>query len=444
MKASNKNELLKIFERDKGVLTSPGFSYKKSESYIYIETRFGYYHDKWFRHVRYYFTNTECFSIKYSVSKEKWIVEGNKFSSVINIGIANDDFKQNVNEIIDFWNDNFPLWPIKKHEKRITYQFRLYLKMFSRFYQNPALTLVYNDLGSSSVTALGQYAYIDSRVNSYPYKYLDCFNYSASNTKDFLGCNTKTFQWIKKLNLSLPRISILSRTHSWEISRRLHELNFTWEICTKIIKNILYAGHTANHNEKILSYLTRLKKCENYSDEVIYDMTKIYIDCLHMVEREDLNIKISAKINLLELKKLHDSIVLIYNAKVLHRESLENIKSIKIANSIRNYIKPMLVDGYYFSLPENELDLLYEGIALNHCVHSYKEKYETGKCHIVFQRKDKDKSLLTVEIDQSFNTIIQHRGNLNRNPTLNETKALSKYIAEVKNIVKSKNGNRIL
>jgi hypothetical protein len=87
--------------------------------------------------------------------------------------------------------------------------------------------------------------------------------------------------------------------------------------------------------------------------------------------------------------------------------------------------------GYHMVVAKSSNDVKAEGATLHHCVASYISRILDGTTQIVFMRKVKDESLVTVEIRAG--SIIQARGYNNRSVTDEETKWL-KTFARAKNL----------
>lgn len=89
--------------------------------------------------------------------------------------------------------------------------------------------------------------------------------------------------------------------------------------------------------------------------------------------------------------------------------------------------------GYSILTPSSSMDVKKEGSDLNHCVASYVSTILDGTCQIVFMRSrdQENESLLTVEIRND--TIVQVRGENNREPISREVDWLKVY-AKAKNL----------
>lgn len=80
---------------------------------------------------------------------------------------------------------------------------------------------------------------------------------------------------------------------------------------------------------------------------------------------------------------------------------------------------------YMIIAPKNSSDLKKEGDTLNHCVASYIKRVIDGSCKILFLRRNKEESLITIEVRN--NRIVQVKGLHNRKPNDNEVKALKEF-----------------
>lgn len=119
------------------------------------------------------------------------------------------------------------------------------------------------------------------------------------------------------------------------------------------------------------------------------------------------------------LRTLHDVVARNYNITLSDNErkywdkNVELLKKYKYSNN-----------GYKIVTPETPSDLIKEGNVLSHCVGSYIGKVVRGSCEIVFLRETKDENhpLITVEIVGK--NIVQARGKMNNNPTIDQNQAL--------------------
>lgn len=413
---------------------------RKMKDFIFIETQYPYEYN-----YRYYFTPNKCFSCKLNFNTNKWEIIGDNFSNIIKDFMLLSNFK---NELFNYWNNIHPEWKLKNFKSAKLYQCRLYVKMLNRLYKNPALSLVYNELGPSYVQALGQYTYssnsFNSGISSHPRKYTECFNYDATNPRSFLNCNKNTLKWIKDNKISLNKVSNLIYLH-WENAKLLNvtsKRKFAWNYAIDIIRYV-------NTYDKVAQFevISNFNKITNkYNLKTSYKYFRYYIDAINMKRSLDLNVEIKLTTNIEYIKNAHDNIVVVYNRRVLERR----MKALEMQNSINeNLIKNIKskysylnrnVDEYIFILPLSYTEFALEGIALNHCVASYADSHFKNSTLIIFQRKIVDKSLLTIELNPSNFSVIQHRGNYNRMPTQEESDSLLKYLK----IIKIKNLERKL
>lgn len=126
------------------------------------------------------------------------------------------------------------------------------------------------------------------------------------------------------------------------------------------------------------------------------------------------------------LKTTHDIVVRNYNN--FKKEYSEEIfkktydKNLEYKNN-----------DYMITCPKKPKELQDEGVNLNHCVASYIDNVIDKKTKILFLRKEKGKSLVTIELKNK--NIVQARGKFNRFITDNEKKFLEKYANNKKLVV---------
>jgi len=126
-------------------------------------------------------------------------------------------------------------------------------------------------------------------------------------------------------------------------------------------------------------------------------------DCMYMLyavyENMDKNsIRYRFK-NAEELRRYHDNLTALYNIKHTNCDiSLYN-KKLKEKEKHFKYFS-FNDDKFTITYPKEYLDIVNEGILLNHCVRSYAEAIIKGKTNILFIRKNEelDKPFFTLEI----------------------------------------------
>lgn len=107
-----------------------------------------------------------------------------------------------------------------------------------------------------------------------------------------------------------------------------------------------------------------------------------------------------------------------------HRVIVEQEKEEMFKNRYKDF-KEYKGKEYYVIAPKDSNDLKKEGDRLNHCVASYIKRVIDGECLIFFLRREKDESLITIEV--RHNTICQVRGLHNRKPTDKEVQAIKDF-----------------
>ena len=107
-----------------------------------------------------------------------------------------------------------------------------------------------------------------------------------------------------------------------------------------------------------------------------------------------------------------------------HKVKVEQEQEEMFANRYKDF-KTYNGKNYMVVAPKNTTDLKIEGDRLNHCVASYIKRVIDNECLILFLRKNKDESLITMEI--RHNTICQVRGLHNRKPNNSEIQAIKEF-----------------
>lgn len=170
--------------------------------------------------------------------------------------------------------------------------------------------------------------------------------------------------------------------------------------------------------KKFIDYFIYGLRAQGFKD--MYDALNIYIDYLNMANtfkgRTDKYPRY--------LKSEHDILATkINNLSRLEKDSIVDTLSTKYNNLEFEDKK------YSIILPKTALDIIDEGSNLHHCVASYVNKVIKEQCTILFFRRTEntDESLITLEYNIANNVIVQARGLLNRNLTIEEFKFLKKY-----------------
>jgi hypothetical protein len=163
-------------------------------------------------------------------------------------------------------------------------------------------------------------------------------------------------------------------------------------------------------------------------------------------DKEELNItiKLDWKIKGTErIQERHEEVIYIYNSlsnEILCRQYNEAFE--KTSKKWLGY--DYSEDEFSVILPQNPLEIAYEGLSLNHCVKSYIEDVSNGKTNIFFVRRTNDlkKPFYTLEVRD--NAIRQCHGFNNKNT--DEVAGLADFIrryCEAKGIT-CKGMNRVL
>lgn len=123
------------------------------------------------------------------------------------------------------------------------------------------------------------------------------------------------------------------------------------------------------------------------------------------------------------------------NFLTTHKIACRNYNRLKKEFEEANFKKQINKDyectlgDYVFIYPESTQDIKDEAVQQSNCVASYIQDVIDGYCHILFLRKknQKDKSLVTIEVDPVRNIIIQAKGKFNRDTTEKENKAIEAW-----------------
>lgn len=106
----------------------------------------------------------------------------------------------------------------------------------------------------------------------------------------------------------------------------------------------------------------------------------------------------------------------------------EEIDENKFKGRINKHYEYKIGD-YIFIYPNCTQDIKDEAVQQNNCVASYIKDVIEGRCHILFLRKkgQKEKSLVTIEVDPVMDKIVQAKGRFNRDTTDEENSAIAAW-----------------
>ena len=121
-----------------------------------------------------------------------------------------------------------------------------------------------------------------------------------------------------------------------------------------------------------------------------------------------------------------DDVIYPKDLNIAHTQAIENLNVIRDEKEFAKYAVRYLklqkqyefTNGdYQIVIPKGVNDIVAEGQVLSHCVKGYARRHIEGKTTILFMRscKKPDTRLITIEINGK--TILQNRGEFNRNPT---------------------------
>lgn len=243
----------------------------------------------------------------------------------------------------------------------------------------------------------------------------------------------KKLQYISQNN---TEVGILSRTNGGMVNENISSWdNERTKTFFEIAKNMIHFGSSSFTFSKTCFYIVKMWNFQtlltmidsimglysclliNSSEEFsyTYDHITMYNDYLHMVEIvKDADVNIYKKPYFSspeDIQTMHDNLLAylriqkdnLYIPKWKKRESVW--KAFEYSDN-----------KYSIVIPKAPIDLINEGINLNHCVDTYIDRVATGHTNIVFIRKneDLDKSFFTVEISPQ-NVIEQVHGFANSN-----------------------------
>jgi len=449
-------EYLRIVQKNTKCITSP---YKRSgvyesKDYLFIESAYTIINSSKTKELiaskteRLYFTNTFTFSTEYITTSSEWKFTGLNFGRLIQHGNLSDyniediELKYTIiKKLFSFWNKHRPLWkiPVPKKTSKL-YQIRQYIMMFRRFYDNPALALVYKELGPGMVIALGLYTFSITQYGearySAPIKYTKVFNYNATNVRDFIGCSRNIYKWIKRIGITvqhLTHLKYISELADWKVARYVYGETKRRSLLPYLYFTDFYGPYTKELLMEVFSFCKEMESRKLDNTTVKYFLT-LYKDTINMSNRLDIPLDFKLRFNTTDaLTNIH------YNLTNLYNEHLENQNNPEVLNSKIKKIyednkdKELIIDGYNFQIPKSVQEFIIESNTLNHCVSSYVHNYINGETFIVFQRNSKGSPLLTIELSTNKKEVRQHRGKGNRDPKPEEAAALNTYMKLINN-----------
>ena len=328
-------------------------------------------------------------------------------------GDLNTLFKR---QLIDYWNKYMPDWKILNTPKSFT--LRETLHAFSRFFENPHLTLLTQDAALepfySRLWIIGNWA--------------GGFNLQGTNPREILGL-TKTQLKIFKQNFlecksSWP-IEYIRKKYSIlkGIEQNVGKHNMT--ILAKRWKRWLGA-HRSSINWILESGVDREAFCRWLVNHPSQNRMTIHlgvlIDAIRM--KLDMNEPIDT-INIQRLLDEHDELARRYKLEEDEIKKEEMLKTFEIRKSLE-----WEKDQFKFTVPQRVSDFELESKELRHCVKSYALRHMDGELTIVMLRKG-GKPYITIELDD--NRVVQVKGKGNRAAT-EEEKALIKEWASINKI----------
>lgn len=158
---------------------------------------------------------------------------------------------------------------------------------------------------------------------------------------------------------------------------------------------------------------TTFMKASRYTKKLTWIQRNDWLDYLQMAAEVGYDMREEHAMFPKDLKEAHDAVI------PLHRELVrKNTKK-----SFEPYAKlakryEWTEDGspYMITAPQAAIDIVDEGLKLNHCVHNYVKKVMTRKCHILFLRRtiEPNKPYVTIEIQGR--EVRQFRGVNNKQP----------------------------
>lgn len=225
------------------------------------------------------------------------------------------------------------------------------------------------------------------------------FMFKKSFKERFMGLSKEYFPFIRKYNLNIDELKALSliKEKNIDIIKKVSKLSDSEELF-KII-NLKKALKLTDLNEN---------NCAEYKD---------YLTMIKVMKFDMKNPKYLYPKNIL---KAHDKIE---NEFDIRKDALI---SEAIKNRFNELSKYTYEDNKYIIFPANSIESLENESSQQHnCVRTYAERISKGSCDIYFMRltKDRDKSLVTVEVKNS--EVVQKRTKNNNITTEEQNRFLN-------------------
>jgi hypothetical protein len=337
------------------------------------------------------------------------------------IRYSNWEWKKQYNDNISFFTRGFN-------------SYSSLLRTFILLLRTPALILVIPELKNDSI--------IKSTSTI-----LKIHDYNGTNLCDIFN---KPKGFIKAIK---NKISVLKTYQITEAVKLSETYNWSLENCFKIIElfnstdfSTTYRGGGYVVPVKIF-ILNRLavsysfEKIYNYFNknfnkgyvEKEYRLAGLIIDSWRMLEHlKVLQPTDSAPIiNLDRAHQFHTVVLKSYNTLTYRKDTSASFN--KYVGEASEYMD-LELDGYTFSVIKSKTDLNREGYEQGHCVASYYDYIESGRCVIVSMRKtdNLEKPVLTIEAKKSGKSVktYQISGKSNRSATTDERKVINKWVKE--------------
>ena len=200
--------------------------------------------------------------------------------------------------------------------------------------------------------------------------------------------------------------------------------------CTELLYGYLGSRYSSSSLEKVVALVEKFnykpQSLLKYVDNImVFEGANSYTDVItYLYDYAVMSKRMSPKYEKYPkyLKTVHDITVRNYNR--LKEEFDEKAFQERINKDMEFTYK-----GYAFIYPSSTKDIKDEAVQQSNCVASYIKRVIDGECHIMFMRyKDStDKSLVTLEISDYSNKVVQERGRYNRDTTQEEKEAIEKF-----------------
>ena len=217
----------------------------------------------------------------------------------------------------------------------------------------------------------------------------------VEDVRKFLKENKKFFRIWSKLNPDKYEMQMMVDLDTFDIEYARDALKVGY----RKSKN-LYAN-----DRKTIQYLRKQKRDFSF-----------WLDYIDFLERLHVNID-KSKLFPKDLKKEHDK--MFNNLEILDNKEYEQ-EIIDFEKMIRPYNYEKY--DYVIRAARTVEELVNESSQMNHCVRNYIPKIAAHQSAVFFVRKqeEKEKSLVTVEIDPVNKILLQARGYDNKEPTITE------------------------